>query len=71
MGDRITCARGSFLLEWAAASELLVVNGPDSEPTLIRWNGTSNVDLTLIEERARGGIKFWGVMEESSSDHRR
>ena len=62
--------RGIVMLEWTYASTLHMLND-GKIPTLVRKNGKSFVDLTLISGDIISKPVKWEVLEdESLSDHR-
>lgn len=69
-GDRKTCPRGTYLWEWAAATGLKILN-EGGEPTLVRRNGVSYIDLTMVTDGAGSPPPTWRVLQEdTASDHR-
>jgi len=70
-GSPRTNWRGSVLERWAAGLDLRIVNA-GNEPTCIRSNGTSIIDLTWSSASACRFFSDWRVLTEtvSLSDHR-
>lgn len=68
-GSKITTARGKLVEEWAATLGIICLNN-GKHPTCIRWQGSSMVDTTWINENAIVHIRNWHVAEEETlSDH--
>jgi len=70
-GSPRTSWRGSVLERWAAGLDLRIVN-VGNEPTCIRTNGTSIIDLTWSSASVCRLFSDWRVLTEtvSLSDHR-
>lgn len=70
-GSRKENMRGEILEEWAHSQDLRLANLGD-EPTCIRHNGSSIVDLTWVSPNLQHRIKEWRVWtdRETFSDHR-
>lgn len=71
-GDRRTNGRGELLLELMLGLDLRVVN-VGSDPTCVRVQGTSIVDVTWASPSLIGSVSNWSVGkdEETLSDHAR
>lgn len=68
-GSSRTDSRGALLEEWAAENELRLVN-VGCEPTCIRPQGMSCVDLTWASPELASSIREWKVLSmETLSDH--
>ncbi|XP_011687088.1 PREDICTED: uncharacterized protein LOC105449529 [Wasmannia auropunctata] len=63
--------RGDVLVTWAAALDLRLIN-EGTNPTCVRPQGTSVIDLTWTSSAVLPAIRSWelAVNEESLSDHR-
>lgn len=69
-GSSVPNNRGEVLLVWMAALGLTIHN-VGNEPTCVRHNGYSHIDITLSNERAADEISEWEVLGvETLSDHR-
>lgn len=62
--------RGELLLDLAQSLNLNILND-GKYPTLIRHNGSSYIDVTMVNEEAAKRKPVWKVLtnEPSSSDH--
>lgn len=68
-GGEITNRRGKEMLEWANSLNLIILND-GKQPTCIRPNGKSYIDLTILNERAYSKRPTWNVLDDASlSDH--
>nr|CAH7720777.1 unnamed protein product [Callosobruchus chinensis] len=68
-GSPITDDRGAYLMEWISALDLVVHNTGD-EPTFVRGESTSFIDITCSTASAACDITEWRVLqEETMSDH--
>ena len=69
-GGKVTDRRGETVLEWTFALDLNILND-GKEPTLIRPNGISYVDLTIVDNNIMDKNPRWCVLknELSLSDH--
>ncbi len=69
-GGRQTDRRGRTLLEWAYALELIILND-GIKPTLVRKNGVSYIDMTMVSPSLVPKVTNWEVLDvEALSDHR-
>lgn len=69
-GSRKESARGKLLNEWMASMNLETINR-GIEPTCVRVQGSSIVDITMITTRLNECIKTWKIEErETLSDHK-
>lgn len=66
----VTCRRGEYLLKWAADTGVKILN-EGNEPTLIRKNGTSYIDMTMITDGGRTPTPLWQVLSEETLSDRR
>jgi len=63
-------ARGSLLADMIAANSLCVCN-KGNEPTFVRGNSRTHIDITMASENMVSHVKDWTVLdEESLSLHR-
>lgn len=63
-------ARGRALSDWAAALQLVCLN-EGSEPTFVRGESTSRLDITFCTEGVARKFKSWKILESDVlSDHR-
>lgn len=68
-GSKRTNSRGTLVEEWAAQNDLRLVN-VGNEPTCIRAQGESCVDLTWATPDVSREVRRWRVLpEETLSDH--
>lgn len=68
-GSNKTDGRGSLVEEWAAQNELRLIN-VGNEPTCVRAQGASCVDLTWATPDLLGELRGWRVLpDETLSDH--
>ena len=70
-GSPRTDARGAAVVEWAAETDLLLLN-TGSTSTCVRWQGESIVDLSWASRSATRRLNSWRVADEieTLSDHR-
>ena len=69
-GSPVEDPRGIMVAEWLAQNGLLVANVGD-EPTFVRRNSTSFLDITFCTPGAAARINNWRVLtQENLSDHR-
>ncbi|KAJ8912314.1 hypothetical protein NQ315_005918, partial [Exocentrus adspersus] len=69
-GDRVEDRRGEKILEWVALCGLVIQNA-GNEPTCIRPNGNSVVDMTFTTGDIANKLEEWRVLEEATlSDHK-
>lgn len=69
-GSRETNARGEIILDWQATDSLILHN-TGTNPTFIRGEQESHLDLTMSTENISRKIKNWAVLtdRETLSDH--
>lgn len=68
-GSRRGTARGSLVLEWAASMDLILIN-KGAQPTCVRQQGSSIVDVTWATAVLAPYLADWTVNEEEFlSDH--
>lgn len=69
-GSLTSNSRGEAVVDWAAELGLHIGN-VGMEPTCIRHNGASIVDLTWVSAAVRGRVREWRVLSsiETLSDH--
>ncbi|KAJ8913372.1 hypothetical protein NQ315_008764 [Exocentrus adspersus] len=69
-GGRLDDERGARILEWVARNGLVIQNR-GNEPTCLRPNGDSRVDLTVTSADIGNSVREWKVTEEATlSDHK-
>lgn len=70
-GGQTTDRRGETLMDWSVGMELFFLNQGDT-PTLVRHNGSSHIDVTMVNEKITNTDFQWEVLDEepSMSDHR-
>lgn len=68
-GSKDTDYRGELLIRWAASKGMNLLN-KGKEPTCVRSQGVSVVDLTWASDRLYSKVQDWHVMDECTlSDH--
>ena len=68
--DMITNSRGKLLEEFIASNQLYIINEDSPRMTFESSRGSSNIDLTIINNQMLADIKDWELSEEESgSDH--
>ena len=68
--DRLTNPRGRVLEEYLCSKGLFILNEEKEMTTFQNRIGSSNIDLTITNNRMIAGVKGWDILkEESSSDH--
>ncbi|KYB29499.1 hypothetical protein TcasGA2_TC032967 [Tribolium castaneum] len=69
-GSKKEDERGRILMDWIAQRDYTIQNTGD-EPTFVRGESVSNIDLTITSNGLADKIKNWKVLpEENLSDHR-
>ncbi|XP_064214106.1 uncharacterized protein LOC135266775 [Tribolium castaneum] len=69
-GSKKEDERGRILMDWIAQRDYTIQNTGD-EPTFVRGESVSNIDLTITSTGLADKIKNWKVLpEENLSDHR-
>jgi len=68
--DVLTNSRGEALDEFFASNQLHIINEDSTKTTLHSSRGSSNIDLTIVNDQMLAAIKDWEISEEEScSDH--
>jgi sugar/nucleoside kinase (ribokinase family) len=68
--DKISNNRGKELVEFITSSHLHIINEESSNTTFCNHTGSSNIDLTLINNKLLRRVSDWEICEEeSNSDH--
>jgi hypothetical protein len=68
--DVLTNSRGKLLEEFFASNQLHIINEDSAGTTFQSIGGSSNIDLTIVNNQMPASIKDWGLSEEEScSDH--
>jgi hypothetical protein len=68
--DVITNSRGKLLEEFFASNQLHIINEDSPRATFKSSRGSSNIDLTVVNNQMLAAIKDWNISEEKScSDH--
>lgn len=68
-GGNINDERGEILESWLAEKNFVTVNTGE-DPTRMRGNSASWIDVTIVNERAAADVRDWKVLpDESGSDH--
>ncbi|XP_072398080.1 uncharacterized protein [Diabrotica undecimpunctata] len=62
-GSPITDTRGQMLMKWIGALDLVVLN-TDLEPTFVRGDSRSYIDVTLATQGTARCVKDWAVLAE-------
>ncbi|KAJ8913788.1 hypothetical protein NQ315_002694 [Exocentrus adspersus] len=69
-GDNLTDTRGARFEDWMADNSLIIHNN-GTEPTCVRPQGTSRVDLTISSDDIAHRIGKWEILQTPTlSDHR-
>jgi hypothetical protein len=68
--DVLTNSRGKGLEEFFACKQLHIINEDNTKTTFHSSRGSSNFDLTVVNNQMLADIKEWEILEEEScSDH--
>ena len=68
--DVLTNSRGKFLEDFFASNQLHIINEDSARTTFQSSRGSSNIDLTIVNNQMLAAIKDWEISEEEScSDH--
>jgi hypothetical protein len=68
--DVLTNSRGKLLEEFFASNQLHVINEDSPRTTFLSSKGSSNIDLTIVNNQMLAEIMDWEISEdESCSDH--
>jgi len=68
--DVLTNSRGKALEEFFASNQLHIINENSTKRMFHSSRGSSNIDLTIVNNQMLAGIKYWEISEEEScSDH--
>jgi hypothetical protein len=68
--DVLTNSRGKLLEEFFASNQLHIINEDSARTTFQSSRGSSNIDLTIVNNQMLAAIKDWEISEEEScSDH--
>jgi hypothetical protein len=68
--DVLTNSRGKVLEEFLASNQLHIINEDRTKTTFQSGRGSSNIDLTIVNNQMLAAIKDWEISEEKScSDH--
>jgi len=68
--DVLTNSGGKLLEEFFASNQLHIINEDSTRTTFRSSKGSSNIDLTIVNNHVLEAIKDWEISEEEScSDH--
>ena len=68
--DSKTNSWGRKLEEYLVSKHLHIINEESERPTFFNSRGSSNIDLTIVNNNLIAEVKDWGISnEESLSDH--
>jgi hypothetical protein len=68
--DVLTNSRGKVLDEFFASNQLHIINEDSTKTAFHSSRGSSNIDLTIVNNQMMASIKDWEISEEEScSDH--
>ena len=68
--DVLTSSRGKVLEEFFASNQLHIIDEDSTKTTFQSRRGSSNIDLTIVNNQMIAFIKDWEISEEEScSDH--
>jgi ectoine hydroxylase-related dioxygenase (phytanoyl-CoA dioxygenase family) len=68
--DVLTNSRGKVLEEFLASSQLHIINEESNKTTFLSSRGSSNIDLTIVNNQMLPFLEDWALSEEEScSDH--
>jgi hypothetical protein len=66
----MTNSRGKLLDEFFASNQLHIINEDSARTTFQSSRGSSNINLTIVNDQTLAAIKGWEISEEQScSDH--
>jgi len=69
--DTTTNNRGKTLEEFIAGNQLYIINEDSPRKTFQSSRGTSNIDLTIVNNSMLAAVTHWDIVEkESVSDHK-
>jgi ectoine hydroxylase-related dioxygenase (phytanoyl-CoA dioxygenase family) len=69
--DVLTNSRRKVLEEFFASNQLHIINEDSTKTTYHSNRGSSNIDLTIVNNQMLAAIKDWEISEEEScSDHK-
>ncbi|XP_072375467.1 uncharacterized protein [Diabrotica undecimpunctata] len=69
-GSPVTDARGRMLTDWVSALDLVVLN-TGLEPTFVRGNSESYIDVTCSSTRLATRVREWMVLPDYAGTHHR
>lgn len=66
----LTNSRGKLLEEYFASNQLHIINEDSARTTFQSSRGSSNIDLSIVNNQMLAAIKLWEISEEECfSDH--
>ena len=66
----LTNSRDKLLEEFFTSNQLLIISEDSARTTFQSSEGSSNIDLTVVNNQMLAAIKEWEILEEESwSDH--
>ena len=67
--DVLTNSRGKLLEEFFTSNQLHIINKGSARTTFQSSKGSSNIDLTIVNNQMLAAIKDWEVSEEESCSY--
>jgi len=64
--DILTNSRGKLLEQFFASNELHIINEDSPRTTFQNSGGSSNIDLTIVNNQMLAAINDWVISEEES-----